>query len=107
MPSMGQRSINADTMRLFTPAEESAGVDLRQSVEDRILTLRGQRRHRPHYGSLATRFDTGGGDLETSIRDALAGDARIRAVSFRRGLATLTVIIDADPLRITAEVAGA
>ena len=70
-------SIDATTGRLFTDAQVDAGEDLRQSVEDRILTPVGGRRHRPSYGSLATDFQRGADDVIFCIEQALASESRV------------------------------
>ena len=86
--------INANTGRLFSDADVRAGADLRQSVEDRVLTLPGTRRHRPDYGSLATDFSRSTGEVVPSIRRALAGESRITDVSFRTAGGNIEVMVN-------------
>lgn len=86
--------IDANTGRLFTDAQVAAGEDLRQSVEDRILTHVGDRRHRPSYGSLATDFGRSPEDVIPSIRQALAGDGRITDVAITETGGSIEVAVN-------------
>ena len=86
--------INAQTGRLFTEAEVESGLELCQSIEDRVLTPLGLRRHRPNYGSLATDFSRSTDEVIPSIERALAGQEQITEVSFRVADASLRVAVN-------------
>ena len=87
-------SIDARTGLLFTDEQVNAGEDLRQSVEDRILTLPGSRSLRPGYGSVAPNFIRPLEITAQSIRNSLFGDSRIVSVNYRFDGDTMIVDIN-------------
>ena len=86
-------SVNANTGKFFTPAELVQGLDLIQSVEDRIYTIRGTRTLNPAYGSYALELRDINETVQ-SIQEALASDSRINQVEFQTDGDTLVVIVN-------------
>lgn len=84
--------INAETGRLFAPEDEL--LDLAQAVEDALLTVRGERRYRPFYGSYVTEFGVGVELVIPSIYDALRHVQGVRTIEVLHSGPTLRIIIN-------------
>ena len=86
-------SVNANTGLFFNEDERREGLDLVQSVEDRILTIRGARTLNPTYGSYALELRDINETI-TSIREALASDGRITRLDFQTDGNSLVVLVN-------------
>ena len=86
--------INAVTGLLWTDAEEAQGLQLRQDVEDRLLTARGSRLGRPSYGSTVVGQYPAIAEVDRPIREALAGHRDIESIRIAEDAGTLRVTVN-------------
>ena len=86
--------ISAVTGLLWTDAEENQGLQLRQDVEDRLLTVRGSRLGRPSYGSTVVDAYPAIAEVDRPIRDALAGHRDINSIQIAEDAGTLRITVN-------------
>ena len=98
-------SLNSKTGTLFPDTPEGQTADLRQSVEDRIMTPLGSQAWRPGYGSVIPQGVTGGttyGEGISSINNILLTgpyrDPRIFGIRFEKWGVDLRVWINRDQI---------